>query len=250
MKNYILYETKNIMGNFMSWGFGVAMPICMTLLFFQVFKGQMPENLVREFATQMYIQNVLMVPLAMVFIGFAATFSQEVEQGIVRRMELFGYSYKKQIGVKYFGQMIVLVIAFIIYSVSIIPLLPVNRPSAGSFIMFWISVFLLALVYFMLAYSIAMLTRKFSYAFGIVMVIYFATMILSGMMGVRPEQFPGVIRSISEMLPTTQIIYLFSESWRTKIGNAAPLLQSFLLLYGTAALLLILAYRKNRRIVE
>lgn len=247
MKKYIQYEMRNNKGNIMASIFGFFMPVFMTILFFNVYKGQMPENAVSGFATQMYVGNMMMIILAMTLVGFAAMFSQEVEQGVTRRLELFGYVYKKQVEAKFWGQLIIVTISSLLYSLIICILLPIKRPVIGSLIAYILSIFAVLLVLFLIAYAIAMLVGKFSVTYGITMGIYFGIMILSGMMGVTPEQFPKPVRIIAELLPTTRIIELFPDSWSTKLGNVAPLIQTFLLWYGVAGVLLFLVARKNRK---
>lgn len=247
MKRYITYEIRNALGNFMNAIFGFCMPLFLTPLFFYAYKGQMPKEAVSDFATQMYLTNLIMIPMAMVFIGFAATYSQEIEQGVTRRLELFGYVHRKQMMAKFWAQLIVVASAIFLYSIIICIVLPINAPVFGSLLAYSICILAFIFMIFLIAYAIAMLTQKFSVTFGITMTIYFGIMISSGMMGVTPDQFPKAVRFIAELLPTTRVVELFPKAWNTSLGNIAPLIQSFLLWYGVAGILLFLVARKNRR---
>jgi len=247
MKRYITYEIRNNLGNFMSMIFGFLMPLFMTILIFHAYKGQMPKDLVGDFATQMYLTNLIMIPMAMILIGFASMCSQEIEQGVTKRLELFGYVYRKQMVVKFWAQFIIVVIAIFLYSIIICVILPVNAPKFGSLFAYLICFLALIVLVYLIAYAIAMLTQKFSAAFGITMTLYFGIMILSGMMGVTADKFPKPVRNVAELLPTTRMIEVFPDSWSTSLGNVAPLIQSFLLWYGVAGILLFLVARKNSR---
>ena len=247
MKRYITYEIRNNLGNFMSMIFGFLMPLFMTILIFHAYKGQMPKDLVGDFATQMYLTNLIMIPMAMILIGFASMCSQEIEQGVTKRLELFGYVYRKQMVVKFWAQFIIVMIAIFLYSIIICVILPVNAPKFGSLFAYLICFLALIVLVYLIAYAIAMLTQKFSAAFGITMTLYFGIMILSGMMGVTADKFPKSVRFVAELLPTTRMIEVFPDSWNGKLGNVAPLIQSFLLCYGVAGILLFLVARKNSR---
>ena len=247
MKRYITYEIRNNLGNFMSMIFGFLMPLFMTILIFHAYKGQMPKDLVGDFATQMYLTNLIMIPMAMILIGFASMCSQEIEQGVTKRLELFGYVYRKQMVVKFWAQFIIVVIAIFLYSIIICVILPVNAPKFGSLLAYLICFLALIVLVYLIAYAIAMLTQKFSVALGITMTLYFGIMILSGMMGVTADKFPKPVRFVAELLPTTRMIEVFPDSWSTSLGNVAPLIQSFLLWYGIAGILLFLVARKNSR---
>ena len=247
MKRYITYEIRNNLGNFMSMIFGFLMPLFMTILIFHAYKGQMPKDSVGDFATQIYLTNIIMIPMAMILIGFAATYSQEIEQGVTRRLELFGYVHKKQMIAKFGGQLIVVVSAILLYTIIICIALPLHAPKFGSLFAYLLCVFALILMIFLIAYAIAMLTQKFSVAFGITMSVYFGVMICSGMMGVTAEQFPKPVRFVAELLPTTRMVEIFPDAWNGKLSNVAPLIQAFLLCYGVTGILLFLVVRKNKR---
>ena len=248
MKKYIWYEVKNNLGNIMSIIFGLIFPTVMTNLFFYVFKSQLSasESIVK-FGTQLFLVNLLMAPLALVLVGFTATFSQEIEQGMTLRLSLFGYSHKKQILAKLVSQFFVVIFAIGIYCACSLITIPVLTPSPTVLFIYILCMVLLVVLFFLFAYAISMLTKKFSGAFGISMSFYFVVMILSGMMGIQPDQFPSGVRYISNLLPTTQIALLFPKVWDMQIQNPAPLIQSFLFLSALCGVLLLPVFLKNKR---
>ena len=246
MKKYIIYEIKNNLGNFMGVFFGFILPIFMTILFYYVFKGQVAGD-VAGFGTQMVLQNLMMIPMALVLIGFSATFSSEIEQGVTLRLVLLHYNHKKQILAKFIGQFLTVLFSIILFCTVCLCIIPMKTPNIQILISYIICFFLLIVLFYLLAYSIASLTRKFSSAFGITMGLYFAVMILSGMMGVETNQFPGAMRFFSNLLPTSQMTQIFPKVWDSHMNNAAPLIQSFLFIGGICGVLLLWTYKKNRR---
>ena len=135
MKHYLKYELKNTFGNIFSIIFGILFPIMMTLLFYNMFSSNeaIPKD---ALALQLYLTNVLMTPLAMVFVGFSALFSQEIEHDVTTRMLLFGYTTSNQLKTKFVAQMVAMGIALAIFSAVIVPLLGIGAPTIFGFIVF------------------------------------------------------------------------------------------------------------------
>ena len=64
------------------------------------------------------------------------------------------------------------------------------------------------------------------------MIVYFAMMILGGMMGISFDNMPGPVQAAAKLLPVTYINRDFYTVWNGERYNFAPMLQSYLLLGG------------------
>ncbi|AMC92561.1 hypothetical protein AOC36_00690 [Erysipelothrix larvae] len=247
MKRLITYEIKNILTNIFAIIFGVFFPIFMTLLFYLIYKEEIPASALSGFTLKLFVTNMLIIPLALVFIGFAALFSQEIEKGVTQRLTLFGITTSKQLLAKMAAQALTLLTTIILYSVILVPILKIPMPSMVSFLTFVISLILFSVFSFIIAYSIATLTRKFSVTYGITMVTYFGIMILSGMMGIQPENLPQGLRYASNLLPTTHVASVIPEIWNNSTSNFAPMIQSFIFMGALSAILYFITLNKNKR---
>ncbi|CAM4176207.1 ABC transporter permease [Erysipelothrix aquatica] len=249
MKHYLKYELKNTFGNIFSIIFGILFPIMMTLLFYNMFSSNeaIPKD---ALALQLYLTNVLMSPLAMVFVGFSALFSQEIEHDVTTRMLLFGYTTSNQLKTKFVAQMVAMGIALAIFSAVIVPLLGIGAPTIFGFIVFIAFFAIISMILFVIAYSITLLTRKFSLTYGISMTLYFATMIFSGMMGIQTSNFKGIMKGISNLLPTTYFVNDMPTVWTATSYNFAPMIQSLVFFAGIAGILYVIAYNKTKRSIH
>lgn len=250
MSSLLRYEVKNTLGNIFSIIFGVIFPILMTYIIYYAAGSQIPAEQLETFSIQLFSTNLLISPLALVFIGFSALFSQEVEKDITLRMVLFGQSEKKQLLTKFAAQMLALLFSTTLYIVATIPLLKLPVPSFLSILLIIGGVFLFSIMLFVIAYSITLLARKFSITYGITMSLYFLIMILSGMMGIRAEQLPSAISQVANLIPTTQLISVIPKIWVNASFNLMPLLQSFLFLGAISGILYLIAIKKNERTLK
>ena len=90
MKRYVVYEIRNSLGNIFAIVFGVFFPTMMTVFLYHAIGAKMPSITQEAFAINIFVSNLLMSPLALVFIGFSALFSQEIDQDVTNRMNLSG----------------------------------------------------------------------------------------------------------------------------------------------------------------
>lgn len=247
MKRYVKYELLNSLGNFFSILFGIIFPIVMTLLFYSIFNKQIPESQLPQFSTQLFVTNLLISPLAVIYIGFAALFSQEIEKEVTVRMALFGYSEKKQMQAKFLAQAIMSSISVAIYIAVVTPFLSVPLPTIFGLMVFVSGVCLLSFSLFLAAYGISLLMKKFSTTFGIVMSTYFLIMILSGMMGIQTNQLPKPIQSVAKLLPTTHMIQDMPKLWEKTTYNLMPMIQSILFLLALSILLYLAGIQSKKR---
>ena len=122
------------------------------------------------------------------------------------------------------------------------------RPAGFGIVL--LSMYLLAVILFMLAHGIANWIRKFGPTYAVVMLLYFAFMFLGGMMGMSSSRLPGPVRFIAELLPYHYITEDFLGVWRGESYNYAPFIQAMLLLTAVSALVMVSSfiYRRHRSI--
>ena len=130
--NLILYELRNISGNFFTQFFGIVFPILMSLILTNVVEKQVPKAIAQDAVTSIVISMSLVCPMSIVLIGYAANYSQEVEKGVPLRMRLFGYRDKSMILAKIIAQLIFLTMALGIYGIAEVILVDIAKPTMSS----------------------------------------------------------------------------------------------------------------------
>ncbi len=245
----VLYELRNINGNFMTHFFGIVFPNIMCLLLSKTVGSQVPDNVRQEVLTSITLSMSLVMPMAIMLLGYGALYSQEVERGIPLRMRLFGYSEKSEITAKLIAHLIFLTIAFIIFSLVQIIAMDIPKPAFSSLICLILSLYLLGIIFLVIAHSFAQIFKKFSITFGVSMFLYFMIMMITGMMGIETEQLPQTLQKIAGMFPMTYVSNDFASFWQGGNYNFMPYIQSLLFLGAIAGILLLYSMHKNRRVI-
>ncbi len=245
----VLYELRNINGNFMTHFFGIVFPNIMCLLLSKTVGSQVPDNVRQEVLTSITLSMSLVMPMAIMLLGYGALYSREVERGIPLRMRLFGYSEKSEITAKLIAHLIFLTIAFIIFSLVQIIAMDIPKPAFSSLICLILSLYLLGIIFLVIAHSFAQIFKKFSITFGVSMFLYFMIMMITGMMGIETEQLPQTLQKIAGMFPMTYVSNDFASFWQGGNYNFMPYIQSLLFLGAIAGILLLYSMHKNRRVI-
>lgn len=120
-------------------------------------------------------------------------------------------------------------------------------PSFASVIILIGSLYLLSIIFFVLAHGIALFIKKFGPTYAITTILYFLIMILSGMFGVQAKDFPAPLMKIAYLFPTTYISSEFADFWQGGSYNFMPYIQSLLLFTAVSAIVLFLAINKDSR---
>jgi ABC-2 type transport system permease protein len=205
----IRYELRNTYGNSIALFFSLIFPIFMSVLFANVVFANdgIPAAQMGNIKTAIFLAYMTLIPLAMMFIGYAATYSQELEQNVPLRLNLFGISRNTIFLAKFISYMLSMLASIAIYA-AVDPNMiqgisaPVNFGAAAIVVGIMV---LLGAIMLIMAHSIASMTKKFSRTYGITMTLYFGMMILGGMMGVQVSQLTGVWKNIANLLPITYI---------------------------------------------
>lgn len=245
----VLYELRNINGNFMTHFFGIVFPNIMCLLLAKTVGSQVPEEVRQEVITSITLSMSLVMPMSIMLLGYGALYSQEVERGIPLRMRLFGYSEKSEITAKLIAHLIFLTIAFVIFGLFQIIIMDIPKPAFSSFLCLVLSLYLLGIIFLVIAHAFAQIFKKFSITFGLSMFLYFMIMMITGMMGIETEQLPEVLKKIAGMFPMTYVSNDFASFWQGGSYNFMPYIQSLLFLGAISGILLLYSMHKNRRIV-
>ncbi len=245
----VLYELRNINGNFMTHFFGIVFPNIMCLLLSKTVGSQVPDNVRQEVLTSITLSMSLVMPMAIMLLGYGALYSREVERGIPLRMRLFGYSEKSEITAKLIAHLIFLTIAFIIFSLVQMIAMDIPKPAFSSLICLILSLYLLGIIFLVIAHSFAQIFKKFSITFWVSMFLYFMIMMITGMMGIETEQLPQTLQKIAGMFPMTYVSNDFASFWQGGSYNFMPYIQSLLFLGAIAGILLLYSMHKNRRVI-
>lgn len=246
----VIYELRNINGNLFVHFFGIIFPILLSVILSKAVGDQVPQEARQEAITTVMITMTLVMPMSIMLIGYGALYSQEVERGIPLRMSLFGLGEKSVMMAKIIAHLIFLTIAFVIFGAFQIIFMDVLKPAFLSFLCLVISLYLLGILFLVIAHSVSNIFKKFGSTFGVVMFLYFIFMILSGMMGVRMEQLPEVAQKMAKTLPMSYISNDFIEFWQGGSYNFMPFIQSFIFMGAVSGILLLGSYYKNRRVIK
>ncbi len=244
----ILYELRCATGNFFSIFFGLVFPMFMLFIIGKFQLGDVPKEAYGEVITQIFLAMALIIPMAIMFIGYSAVYSQELERNSPLRLELFGFSPNRMLLARLIAYTIFLVICLVIYTVYGFAMFDITAPDAAAAVISAIMMLLISTLFLILAHAIAYAVRKFGVTYGITMTLYFVFMILSGSMGVSPKLFPEPLKLIAKQLPMYHIgLDDFYSFWIGAEYNAAPLVQSFLAFGLLVVLVYVLALYIRRR---
>lgn len=242
----ISYEIRNVLGDFFVPFFGIVFPVLMLILITKAVAADVSAKYVPEANTSVFIMMSMLIPMAVGLLGYASVYSKELEKDIPLRMRLFGIPEKALFESKVIAQLIVITTGLVLYTAvgyASLDLLVPDVKAAASLV---ICLYILGLIFLIFSHSIATLTGKFGPTYAITMTLYFLSMMLSGMMGIKNDQLPGALKSVASLLPMSYISNDFIDFWKEGSYNYMPLLQAFLFTGAVAGILLIFARRKTK----
>lgn len=246
----IYYEIRNVLGNPYSLFFGIIFPILMLYIITRSLKSQVPPDMLVSANTAQFITLSMIIPLAVIFLGYSANYSQELENEIPLRMQLFGFSESVMMLAKVIAQALAMTGGMILYTVISYTMLDISIPQPMAFISLVVCLYLLGAVLFALAHALSGIFRKFGITYAICMILYFLIMILCGMMGIPTSQLPKFLQSVAALLPMSYISSDFADFWTKGSYNFIPMLQSFLFLGAVSGILILYSNYRNRRVVR
>jgi len=248
-KRLLGYEIRNATGNVFAIFFGVVFPLFMSILFANVIAGQVPASQQMDVRTSIFLSMMMIIPMATMFIGYAATYSQEIENNIPLRLDLFGIGKRTALTAKLLANLVFLLVSTAIYFAVDLSVIKIYTPSAGAVLLVILVVVLLGALLLVIAHAIANMVKKFSRTYAITMILYFGFMVLCGMMGVQVSAFPPAIKAIAKLLPMT---YMGTDSdfltlWKGGSYDPTNFILSFVFLAAVAAVLFLISVWMNRR---
>lgn len=242
------FEFRNTIGNPYVHIFGVGMPVLMMIVIIRAVMGEMLDA--ESFsiaATSVFLGIGALIPMATILMGYGVSHAQEMEKGIPQRMELFGIRTSVSICNRILSEIIFMALAFCVYFAAGFAFAEVNTPKVSGFLLYVLCILVLSVILFCLAHAISSLLRKFSLTYCVTMLVYFAMMILGGMMGISYDNMPSGVQVAAKMLPVTYINRDFYIIWNGDKYNYMPMLQSYLLLSAVSGILLYLSVRHSKR---
>lgn len=246
-KYTIKYEFLNALYNGYSFFFGAIFPIFLLHIIIYGLTDEVPAEYFGEVVTGLFIGMAVLVPLAAVFLNHVGTYANELEKNVPQRLKLFGFSDTNILLNKLVANGIFLFFCVAIYMVGTLPFLPIKLPRVHVILVWLVLIYLLGGELFLLAHGITSLVRRFAPAYLVSMTLYFLMMFLGGYMGLRQEKLPGLLRSVSDILPTTQMGNKFVDFWLGHDYNFASLVYSFLFFGALGALLNVVAHKTHAR---
>ncbi|MGF7142894.1 ABC-2 type transport system permease protein [Anaerotaenia torta] len=249
-RRLVQYELRNIAGNPFVILFGVVFPILMCALFSVMMKRQVPKETYPEVITSIFITMSMIIPMAILLIGYAANYSQELEKEIPLRMNLFGFRERTVLAARMIAYFIFLTVALLIYLVSAMMIIDIQVPAPSSVVILVAALYLLSVILFVLAHGISNIFCKFGPTYAVSMFLYFGFMILSGMMGITVDHLPKGMKAVARVFPMSYISSDFVGFWQGGSYNFAPIVQSYLFFGALSLIILILSTRRRQRIVK
>lgn len=237
----VAYEWRNLNGNFMSHFFGIVFPNLMCLVLSKTIGGQMAEDMRIQINTSIMLSMAMVMPMAIMLLGYGAIYSLEVENGVPLRMRLFGFAESSLMTAKIAAHLLLLTISFVIFGAFQILVTGIRLPAVSSLLCLLACLYLVGIILLVISHSIANICRRFSVTFGIEMSLYFVMMVLTGMMGIKTEQLPKILQAVAATLPMTYIGRDFADFWQGGSYNFMPLIQSFLFFGALAGILLLVS---------
>lgn len=248
----VKFEMLYVIGNPYVHIFGVGLPVVLALLITRVATSEMAgaENMMPMVSTSVYLGMGTLIPMAVLLMGYAVSYAQELSKGIPERMRLFGMKDSMVFCNCVVAEMLFLMAAFFIFFLSGCVFSQIERPVVAGLVSYVLCMIGFSIICLALAHGIACLCRNFGRTYCVSMMLYFAFMILGGMMGIRYDDLPKWAQMAAKLLPVTYMNRDFYQIWIGEEYNYMPMLQSFLFFGAVSGIVLFLALRQPSGIYE
>lgn len=243
----VKYEILNNLYNGYSFFFGAVFPIFLMVMISKGALSDVPASMKPEVTAGIFLGMSMIIPLSTMFLGYAASFSNELEKDVPTRLNLFGLSANRLFTGKLIANFIFLTFCLIIYLIGTLSFVKVASPKPFAAVIWVLSLYLISAFCLALAHGIANMIRKFGITYGVVMGIYFVMMGLGGMMGVRTNDFPTGLRKVSELLPFTHFGNGYIDFWMGRLYNFAPLVQSLIFFAAVSMIVMLVSFKVRGR---
>lgn len=239
------FQMLNVIGNPYVHIFGVVFPIVLALLITQIAISELPgDEMVPMVTTSIYLGMGTIIPMAVLLMGYSISYAQELSKGIPERMQLFGIKKSVIFCNNMIVQTVFLIAAFVIFFLSGYIFSQLERPTISGLVIYILCMIVFSMICLSLAHGIACLCKNFGRTYCVSMLLYFAFMILGGMMGISYDNLPGWAQIAAKLLPVTYINRDFYQIWTGQQYHYMPMIQSFLFFGAVSAIILFLALKR------
>ena len=246
LKQLLPYELKNtVFGNFFIIFFGILFPIFLFIIL-STNTSEVPSAYKEIVKINMFLTISSIIPLSVMFIGHPAIYGNELEKDIPLRLELFGFNKLQLLFSKCIIYFVFITIAFVLYFIKGI-IEGIKIPSLNVILVSIFIFYLLSVLLLVMSNSIALIFKRFGITYGITMILYFFMMFTSGMMGVRTEKLPGILKILGQCSPTYHLADNYYKFWIGKSYDFMPLIVSFLIFISIALILFVTSIYVNKK---
>ena len=243
----VKYEVLNNMYNGYSFFFGAVFPIFLMIMISKGALSDVPETAKLEATASVFIGASMIIPLSTMFLGYAASFSNELEKDVPTRLSLFGLSGARLFVGKLIANFIFLTFCYALYIIGTLSFVKVATPRPLAAVIWIVSMYLISALCLALAHGVANMIRRFGITYGIVMAIYFTIMGLGGMMGVRLKDLPIGLQTVSKLFPFTHFGNGYIDFWMGKSYNFAPFVQSLIFFAAVSIGVMMISFKIRGR---
>ena len=243
----VKYEVLNNLYNGYSFFFGAVFPIFLMIMISKGALSDVPETAKLEATASVFIGASMIIPLSTMFLGYAASFSNELEKDVPTRLSLFGLSGARLFVGKLIANFIFLTFCYALYIIGTLSFVKVATPRPLAAVIWVVSMYLISALCLALAHGVANMIRRFGITYGIVMAIYFTIMGLGGMMGVRLKDLPIGLQTVSKLFPFTHFGNGYIDFWMGKSYNFAPFVQSLIFFVAVSIGVMMISFKIRGR---
>ena len=243
----VKYEVLNNLYNGYSFFFGAVFPIFLMIMISKGALSDVPETAKLEATASVFIGASMIIPLSTMFLGYAASFSNELEKDVPTRLSLFGLSGARLFVGKLIANFIFLTFCYALYIIGTLSFVKVATPRPLAAVIWVVSMYLISALCLALAHGVANMIRRFGITYGIVMAIYFVIMALGGMMGVRLKDLPIGLQTVSKLFPFTHFGNGYIDFWMGKSYNFAPFVQSLIFFAAVSIGVMMISFKIRGR---
>jgi len=243
----VKYEVLNNLYNGYSFFFGAVFPIFLMIMISKGALNDVPDTAKLEATASVFVGASMIIPLSTMFLGYAASFSNELEKDVPTRLSLFGLSGARLFVGKLIANFIFLTFCYALYIIGTLSFVKVATPRPLAAVIWVVSMYLISALCLALAHGVANMIRRFGITYGIVMAIYFVIMALGGMMGVRLKDLPIGLQTVSKLLPFTHFGNGYIDFWMGKSYNFAPFVQSLIFFAAVSIGVMMISFKIRGR---
>lgn len=242
------FQMLNVIGNPYVHIFGIGLPIILALIITRVAVSELSgSEMASMVSTSIYLGMGALIPMAILLMGYSVSYAQELSKGIPERMQLFGIKKSALFMNHVIVQMLFLIVSFLLFFLSGCMFSKIEQPTVTGCLCYILCIFVFSVICLSLAHGIACICRNFGKTYCVSMMLYFAFMILGGMMGISYENLPKWAKIAAKLLPVTYINRDFYQIWKGKEYNYMPMLQSFLFFGAVSGIVLFFSLKRTSK---